>query len=82
MSGSVPRSPSPARPGRQAPGTSPTPLLSLRTAVVLLVAFVVGLVMGGLTLLSGVPVAGALFQGLASAGVAVPVLHHLIGQSR
>ncbi|MFH9663236.1 hypothetical protein ACH4NF_33710 [Streptomyces sp. NPDC017248] len=54
------------------------PFLSLHTAVVLLVAFVIGVVMGTLAVLADVPVAGAVAVGLTSAGTAVPVLCKLI----
>ncbi|GAA3807283.1 hypothetical protein ACFS5L_42365 [Streptomyces phyllanthi] len=78
MSGSARRAPA-----NRTVGTSPEPpFLSLHTTVVLLVAFVIGLVMGSLTLLSGVPVAGAVVAGLTGAGSAVPVLRRLIGPSR
>ncbi|MCX4816613.1 hypothetical protein OG601_39095 [Streptomyces sp. NBC_01239] len=52
--------------------------MTLHTAVVLLTAVVIGLVVGGLSYLSGTPVAGAVLAGLLSAGGSVPVLHHLI----
>ncbi|MFD4276264.1 hypothetical protein ACFYX8_11790 [Streptomyces cyaneofuscatus] len=78
MSGSVRRASSDST-----PGTSPdVPFLPLHTTVVLLVAFVIGVVMGGLTFLSGAPVAGAVIAGLTGAGAAVPVLRLLIGPSR
>lgn len=54
------------------------PFLSLHTAVILLIAFVFGVVMGILTALTGVPVAGAIAAGLTSAGANVPVLRTLI----
>ncbi|MGW4566563.1 hypothetical protein ACWEN3_30590 [Streptomyces sp. NPDC004561] len=57
---------------------NPQPFLSLHTAVVLLIAFVIGVVMGILTALTGVPVAGAVAAGLTSAGAGVPVLRTLI----
>ncbi|MFH8613154.1 hypothetical protein ACH4D5_37380 [Streptomyces sp. NPDC018029] len=55
-----------------------TPFLSLHSAVVLLAALVIGLVIGGLTVLTGVHVAAAVIAGLASAGSSIPVLHALI----
>ncbi|MFD0009178.1 hypothetical protein ACFVJ4_43545 [Streptomyces sp. NPDC127178] len=41
-------------------------------------AVVIGLVVGGLTFLSGSSAAGAALAGLLSAGGSVPVLHALI----
>lgn len=62
--------------------TGPTPgdeaFLPLRTAVVLLTAVVIGLVIGGLTALTGVPVAAAVITGMTSAGGSIPVLRTLI----
>ncbi|MEU8030671.1 hypothetical protein AB0C13_18805 [Streptomyces sp. NPDC049099] len=52
--------------------------LSLHTAVVLLIAFVIGVVMGTLTVLTGAPVAGAVAAGLTNAGASIPVLRNLI----
>jgi hypothetical protein len=43
---------------------------------------VLGLVVGGLTVLTGIPVAGAALAGLSAAGSTVPVLRSLIGQPR
>ncbi|MEU2393129.1 hypothetical protein [Streptomyces sp. NPDC007369] len=58
---------------------SPDPVfLSLHTSVVLLAAFDIGLITGGLTALTGVPVGGAVLAGLVAAGPAVPVLRALI----
>jgi predicted PurR-regulated permease PerM len=57
---------------------STPPFLSLHTAVVLLIAFVFGTVMGILTALTGVPVAGAIAAGLTSAAANIPVLRTLI----
>ncbi|MER6736569.1 hypothetical protein [Streptomyces puniciscabiei] len=63
-------------------GSAPEPpFLSLHTTVVLLTAIVIGLVAGGLTVLTGAPVAGAVLAGLTAAGSSVPVLHSLIGRS-
>ncbi|MGW1070954.1 hypothetical protein ACWD4F_41475 [Streptomyces aureus] len=60
------------------PPASPAPFLSLRTAVVLLTATVIGLVIGGLTVLTGAPIAAAVISGLTSAGASIPVLRTLI----
>ncbi|MFD6822773.1 hypothetical protein ACFWC5_20720 [Streptomyces sp. NPDC060085] len=54
---------------------NPQPFLSLRTAVVLLIAFVIGTVMGVLTLLTGAPAAAAVAVGISSAGMSIPDLH-------
>lgn len=56
----------------------PGPFMTLHTAVVLLTAVIIGLVVGGLSYLSGTPLAGAVLAGLLSTGGSVPVLHHLI----
>ena len=56
--------------------------LPLHTAVVLLAALFVGLVVGGLTFFTGVPVAGAVLAGLAGAGSSVSALRGLIGPGR
>ncbi|MFJ8637450.1 hypothetical protein [Streptomyces sp. NPDC093568] len=55
------------------------PFLTLHTALVLVTAVVIGLVVGGLTFLSGSAAAGAALAGLLGAGGSVPVLHALIG---
>ncbi|MEV5645615.1 hypothetical protein AB0L67_36720 [Streptomyces flaveolus] len=57
----------------------PTPFLTIHTAVVLLIAVVIGLIVGGLTLLSSGAVAAAVLAGLTAAGVSVPALRSLIG---
>lgn len=57
----------------------PAPFLTIHTAVVLLIAVVIGLIVGGLTFLSGGAVAAAVLAGLAAAGVSVPGLRSLIG---
>ncbi|MFJ4120083.1 hypothetical protein ACIP3U_01980 [[Kitasatospora] papulosa] len=54
------------------------PFLSLHTAVVLLTALVIGLVMGSLTAFTGVSAAAAVIAGLTSAGASVPALRTLI----
>lgn len=61
------------------PPETPSPFLTLHTALVLLIAVVIGLVVGGLTWLSGSSVAGSVLMGLVSAGGSVPVLRSLIG---
>ncbi|MEU0646080.1 hypothetical protein [Streptomyces umbrinus] len=53
--------------------------MSLHTALVLLIAVVIGLIVGGLSFLSGTPAAGAVLAGLISTGGSVPVLRTLIG---
>ncbi|MFC8393109.1 MULTISPECIES: hypothetical protein [Streptomyces] len=57
----------------------PAPFLTIHTAVVLLIAVVIGLIVGGLTFLSGGAVAAAVLAGLTAAGVSVPGLRSLIG---
>lgn len=60
------------------PSTEPGPFLTMHTALVLLAAAFIGLVVGGLTFLSGGPVASALLAGLTGTGASVPVLRSLI----
>jgi len=72
---SSPTPTSPEAPGRAHPG----PFLTQHTALVLLTAGVIGLVIGALTFFSGTPAAGAVLAGLLSAGGSVPVLRTLIG---
>lgn len=69
----APSPPSPPEPPRR------TPFLTLHTAVVLLTAVVIGLVVGALTYLNGSSTAGAALAGLLSAGGSVPVLRALVG---
>ncbi|WP_333744843.1 hypothetical protein [Streptomyces ardesiacus] len=57
----------------------PAPFLTIHTAVVLLISVVIGLIVGGLTFLSGGAVAAAVLAGLTAAGVSIPVLRSLIG---
>ncbi|MDG9711404.1 hypothetical protein [Streptomyces sp. DH10] len=57
----------------------PAPFLTIHTTIVLLIAVVIGLIVGGLTFLSGGAVAAAVLAGLTAAGVSVPVLRSLIG---
>ncbi|GAA4759440.1 hypothetical protein [Streptomyces sanyensis] len=59
-------------------GSATQPFLSLHTTVVLLTALVIGLVIGGLTFLTGAPVAAAVIAGLTSAGASTPALRTLI----
>ncbi|MEU8776509.1 hypothetical protein [Streptomyces sp. NPDC048606] len=54
------------------------PFLSLHTTVVLLIAFVIGTVLGLLTALGGAPVALGIVTGITSAGAAIPALRSLI----
>lgn len=55
-----------------------SPLLSIRTALILLTSLVTGGAVGGLSLLCGIHAAGAVLAGLTSAGVTIPTLHSLI----
>ncbi|MCI3928149.1 hypothetical protein [Streptomyces sp. AN091965] len=55
------------------------PFLTVHTALVLLTAVVVGLVMGGLVFIGGGTAAEAVFTGLGAGGASVPVLRGLIG---
>ncbi|MDJ0382024.1 hypothetical protein [Streptomyces sp. G-G2] len=61
------------------PPGPPSPFIPLHTAVVLLIAALVGLVAGGLTFLAGNPPAVGLLAGLGAAGTSIPVLRSLIG---
>lgn len=62
-------------------GSEPEPpFMPLHTAVVLLMAVVIGLVAGCLTALTDASVAGAALVGLTAAGASVPVLRTLIGR--
>jgi hypothetical protein len=72
----------PANSGSEGGSVPEPPFLSLHTTVVLLAALVIGLVAGGLTALTGAPVAGAVLAGLTASGSSVPVLRSLIGPSR
>ncbi|WP_326647239.1 hypothetical protein [Streptomyces sp. NBC_01750] len=58
------------------------PFVSLHTAVVLLTALVIGLVIGGLTALADAPIAVAVLAGLTGAGPSVPALRSLIDRHR
>ncbi|MFE6486759.1 hypothetical protein ACFVGN_28010 [Streptomyces sp. NPDC057757] len=69
-------SPMPPNPPEPSP---PGPFLTQHTAIILLTAAVIGLVVSGLTFLNGTPPAGAVLAGLLSTGGSVPVLRTLIG---
>lgn len=56
----------------------PGPFLTMHAAIVLLAAAFIGMIVGGLTFLSGGPAAGAVLAGLTGLGVSVPVLNKLI----
>ncbi len=60
------------------PRETDQPFLSLHTAVVLVVALLIGCAAGGLSFLGGVPVALSVLAGLTASGGAVPVLRGLI----
>ncbi|MGW7330141.1 hypothetical protein ACWGIU_16400 [Streptomyces sp. NPDC054840] len=66
---------SPAAPPHE---SNTQPFLSLHTTVVLLTALVIGLVIGGLTFLTGASAAAAVIAGLTSAGASTTVLRSLI----
>ncbi|MFD7907059.1 hypothetical protein ACFV4G_33075 [Kitasatospora sp. NPDC059747] len=57
------------------------PLLTVRTAIILLTAAVIGLVAGGLTYLGTRSTPGAALAGLTAAGASVVGLHQLIGRA-
>ncbi|MEU3342561.1 hypothetical protein [Streptomyces sp. NPDC006668] len=61
-----------------APPPPEPPFISMHTAVVLLTAIVIGLVVGGLTFLTEFSAAGAVLAGLTAGGLSVPVLRSLI----
>ncbi|MFF9278921.1 hypothetical protein [Streptomyces griseosporeus] len=54
------------------------PFLSMHTAVVLLTAVVIGLIIGGLTFLSDFSAPRAALAGLGASGLSVPMLRSLI----
>ncbi|WAU82570.1 hypothetical protein O1Q96_24195 [Streptomyces sp. Qhu-G9] len=68
----------PQPPTPSGPASGQEAFVPLRTAVVLLTAVVIGLVIGGLTALTGIPVAVAVIAGMTSAGGSIPVLCTLI----
>ncbi|MET9561824.1 hypothetical protein [Streptomyces tauricus] len=61
-----------------APASGTEPFVSLHTAVVLLAAVVIGLVIATLTVLSGAHPATAAITGLTAAGAGTGVLRNLI----
>lgn len=61
-----------------APSADMPPFLTVHTTVVLLAALIIGCVGGGLTFLSGSPLAAAVLAGLTGGGLSVPVLRSLI----
>jgi hypothetical protein len=58
--------------------SSPGPLLTVRAAVVLLLACVVGLIAGGLTLWDGQSLPAALLVGGGAAGSGLLLFHQII----
>lgn len=56
----------------------PTPFLTVRTALILLAAVLIGSVAGGLTFLSGESGAGSVLAGLTDFGASIPLLRSLI----
>jgi hypothetical protein len=73
----ISQNPQPADPSSNEPAAA-QPFLSLHTTVVLLTALVIGLVIGGLTALTGAPLTAAVIAGLTSVGASTPVLRILI----
>lgn len=70
------QSANPSTPSEPSPASQP--FLSVHSAVILLTALVAGIVIGGLTALTKVPVAAAVIAGMTSAGSSIPVLRNLI----
>ncbi|WP_416977880.1 hypothetical protein [Streptomyces sp. T028] len=70
--------PQPADPAVPNETPAAEPFLTLHTTVVLLAALVIGLVIGGLTVLTGAPVAASVIAGLTSFGATIPVLRALV----
>ncbi|MFE2475875.1 hypothetical protein [Streptomyces sp. NPDC059389] len=60
------------------PRETDQPFLSLHTAVVLVIALLIGCAVGGLSFMGAVPLALSVLAGLTAAGGAVPVLRGLI----
>ncbi|QIK10207.1 hypothetical protein SLV14_007021 [Streptomyces sp. Je 1-4] len=54
------------------------PFLTLHSAIVLLAAGFMGLIVGSLTFLNGAVLAGAVLAGLTAFGASVPTLNRLI----
>ncbi|MGW7046337.1 hypothetical protein ACWGDT_27320 [Streptomyces avermitilis] len=65
-------------PSNSSGSSRPGPFMTQRTAIILLTAVVIGLIVGGLTFLSDTAAPGAVLAGTLSAGGSVPVLHGLI----
>lgn len=61
------------------PSGDPPPLLTVRTAVVLLIALIVGVGVGVLTYVAGRHPAEAALAGIGAAGVTAVACHGLIG---
>ncbi|GLP66453.1 hypothetical protein TUSST3_30730 [Streptomyces sp. TUS-ST3] len=74
----VSSAPAPTPPNAPEPAR-PAPILTQHTALVLLAAIVIGLVVGALTFLNGTPAPGAVLAGLLAVGAGIPVLRALIG---
>ena len=62
---------------RQPPAQAP--FLTMRTAVIILAAVVIGIVVGVLSFFAGHIIAAAFLAGLCAFGGSIPVLHSLIG---
>ncbi|NUW02874.1 hypothetical protein [Streptomyces sp. CAI 127] len=60
-------------------GQEPGPLLTAHAAIVLMMAILIGMVIGVLTFLSVGDAAAALLAGLTGSGFSIPVLHKHIG---
>ncbi|MGW0612004.1 hypothetical protein [Streptomyces sp. NPDC002788] len=60
------------------PPQDPEPFMTMHTALVLLSAAFIGLIVGGLSFFSGGPAAAAVLAGLTAFGISVPVLRSLI----
>jgi len=62
------------------PPSTPGPLLTVRAALVLLLALVVGVLAGGLSYLTDHSVSGAALWGGGAAGGALLLFHTIIGR--
>ncbi|TQS45142.1 hypothetical protein [Cryptosporangium phraense] len=62
--------------------TDPTPpsLLPMRSALIIVIALLVGAVMGGLTLWGGTSLPVALVAGLSTAGISLLPLDRIVGR--